>query len=253
MNERLRIAVCDDESRAAAIVSASVGSVFQDMGIDISLETFLGAGQLLERIGTKAFDLIFLDISMPKMDGVMLGKAIQESGNAGSIVFVSSRTDRMFDTFAVQPFGFVRKNRFMDDLNEVITRFVEKREKGAQGHVVCLKDGQGTVSINIDCVKYIECVRNTQILHFEDGKTAYKVYSRMETLEQELRKYSFIRIHKGYLASCKFIRRIDARSALLTTGEELPVGRSHYRQVMDEYLAYISSTGAPYIGGDKQI
>ena len=248
MIEKLKVAVCDDEARALAIVSSSVSGIFRDLGTDITLETFLGPAELLERMKTRDYDLIFLDISMPKMDGIKLGKEIQAMGGSASIVFVSSRTDRMFDAFAAEPFGFVRKGHFMEDMNEVITRFSEKTDKRKEGDVVCFKDGHGTISIDVCRVKYIECVRNVQVLYFDDDGSSRKIYSRMETLETELKKYGFIRIHKGYLANSRYINRFEAKTLVLTTGEQIPIGRSYHHGAKMEYLAYISQVGVSYIG-----
>lgn len=248
MSDKQKIAVCDDESRALAIVSSAVEGIFGDMGVEIVLEKFLGAAELLERMNATSFDLIFLDISMPKMDGIQVGKAIKNAGSDARIVFVSSRTDRMFDTFSVEPFGFVRKGHFMEDINEVITRFMEKQTGRKAGDMVCFQDGRGTVSIDISRVKYIECVRNTQVLYFDDGQTQRKIYSRMETLEEELRRYGFIRIHKGYLANCQYISCFDTKGLSLTSGDQIPIGRSYYQGAKMEYLAYISRSGASYIG-----
>ena len=248
MSDKLRIAVCDDESRALAIVSSAVEGIFSDMGIEIVLEKFLGPMELLERMKGVSFDLVFLDISMPKMDGIRLGKAVKAQGSGAGIVFVSSRTDRMIDTFAVEPFGFVRKGHFMEDLNEVITRFVEKRNSRKIGDMVCFRDGHGTASVDIGRVKYIECVRNTQVLYFDGSDAARKIYSRMETLEEELKKYDFIRIHKGYLANCKYISRFEPKSLLLITDDQLPIGRSYHQSAKLAYLEYISRSGAAFIG-----
>ena len=248
MSERLRIAVCDDESRALAIVSSAVEGILSDMGIELTLEKFLGPMELLERLKSASFDLMFLDISMPKMDGIRLGKAIKSQGSTASIVFVSSRADRMIDTFAVEPFGFVRKGHFMEDMNEVITRFMEKQNTRKIGDMVCFQDGHGTVSVDISRVKYIECVRNTQVLYFDGSIAERKIYSRMETLEEELKKYGFLRIHKGYLVNCKYISRFDPKFLLLITQDQLPIGRSYYQSAKLAYLEYISRSGAVYIG-----
>lgn len=244
--EKLKIAVCDDEARALSIVSSSVRGVFQDMGIDILLETFLGPMELLERVKVRTFDLIFMDISMPRIDGIKLGKTIHSLGSTANIVFVSNCTDRMFDAFSAEPFGFVRKDHFMRDINEVITRFAERTDCKDKD-IVCFKDGHGAVSIDISQVKYIECVRNVQILYFENGNT-HKTYSRMETLEQELDKFGFIRIHRGYLANCKYVVRFDIKSLVLTTGEEIPIGRSYHQKAKKDYLAYVGQSGMSFIG-----
>ena len=249
MSERLKVAVCDDEPRAISIISASIESVFRDAGMEIALETFTAPAELLDRLRAHKFDLIFLDISMPEMDGIELGKQLQKSGSSAEIVFVSSRTDRVFDTFAVQPFGFVRKNHFLEDIAEVIARYEEnRRETADDSRFAHFKDQQGMVAIDVTHVTYIECIRNTQVLHFDDSDREHKLYSRMETLEEELKRFSFLRVHKGYLVSCKFIRRFDSNAVILTTGEEIPVGRSRRQESMDAYLAYIGRTGSTLIG-----
>ncbi len=248
MSERIKIAVCDDESRALAIVSSAISGIFADMGQETVMETFSTPAVFLKRLESQDFDLVFLDISMPKMDGIQLGKAIQSLDHAPDIVFVSSRTDRMFDTFTVEPLGFVRKGHFMEDLNEVLNRFAAKKRKGREGDMVCFQDGKGTLSVDINQVKYIECVRNCQVLYFEDGVSQRKIYSRMATLEEELRSHSFIRVHKGYLINCRFIRCFEAKGVLLTTGDHISIGRSYSQSARSEYLAYISQSGAAYIG-----
>ncbi len=249
MSERLKVAVCDDEPRAISVISASVESVFRTYGIEVLLETFTAPGELLDRMNGYSFDLIFLDISMPEMDGIELGKKITENRNTAELVFVSSRTDRVFDTFSVHPFGFVRKTNFLDDIGEVIARFVESREaKTDDSRFAHFKDQQGMVAIDVTHVTYIECIRNTQVLHFDDSDREHKLYSRMETLEEELKRFDFLRVHKGYLVPCKFIRRFDSNAVILTTGEEIPVGRSRRQEAMDAYLAYIGRTGSTLIG-----
>ncbi len=249
MSGRLRIAVCDDESRAISVISASVESVFREHGQDILLESFLSPRDLLSRMASCVFDLIFLDINMPDMDGVELAKALNQSGCTAELVFVSSRMDRMFDTFAVQPFGFVRKSHFLDDINEVILRYIEKHGAvNADQQMIHFQDQQSLVSVDLTRVTHIECIRNTQVLHFDDPKKIQKLYSRMETLEEELAPYDFIRVHKGYLVNCRFIRRIDSKGAVLMSGEEIPVGRSRYKDTIAAYMAWVSHSGSTFLG-----
>ena len=248
MSERLKIAVCDDEARAISVISASVESTFQDLGREVLLEKFLSPQALLERLQEYSFDLIFTDISMPGMDGIQLAGELKKLGKKSALIFVSSRTDRVFDTFAVQPFGFVRKSNFLEDIGEVIGRFVSSGDQKDDDRYFYLKDQQGTIAIDVAHVTYIECIRNMQILHFDDSREEYRLYSRMGTLEEEMKKYDFIRVHKGFLVSCRFIRRFESKAVILTTEEEIPVGRSHHHEAMDAYLDFISRTGDGFIG-----
>ena len=249
MSDRIKVAICDDEEKAITVISASVESVFKSMAADVSIETFSRPEALLESLENTGYDLCFLDISMPKMDGIELGKRLGKNAPDTQIVFVSSRMDRMFDTFQVQPFGFVRKNHFLEDIGEVIGRFLENwKNKSDDSRFAHFKDKQGMVAIDVSHITYIECIRNTQILHFDDSDKEHKLYSRMETLEEELNRFNFLRVHKGYLVACRFIRRFDANSVILTDGTEIPVGRSRRQESMDAYLAYIGNSGSTLIG-----
>ncbi|MCD8382122.1 MAG: LytTR family DNA-binding domain-containing protein [Clostridiales bacterium] len=248
MRSKVRVAVCDDESRAVSIISASVESLFREMGIEPWTESFRSAGDLMERSKTGRFDLIFLDISMPGMDGIQAGQALTELGVTAKVVFVSSRLDRVYDTFAVQPFGFVRKNHFLDDITEVVTRFAAMLQEDELQDRVHFKTQQGTVTLDASKVRYIESNKNVQVFHMDGKPEEYRIYSRMETLEEELEPFGFLRIHKGYLANCRYIRRFNSQTVVLTTGEELPVGRSHRQTAMGAYLSFIGSHGSTIIG-----
>ena len=46
----------------------------------------------------------------------------------------------------------------------------------------------------------------------------------------------------------KWISRFEAKLLVLTTGEQLPVGRSYQHGAKAEYLSHISQSGASYIG-----
>ena len=245
MSERLKIAICDDETRAVSIISASVTSIFAEHGIPVQLETFLHPGDLVERLMSRAFDLVFLDINMPGMDGVEMGKLLNSKASDTEIIFCSSQLDRVYDTFQVHPFGFVRKNRFMDDIAELISRYIEYRKTSANNddETISFKDGQGIISINIQSLKYIESARNTQTLYFDGAEEPRRIYSSMDALEKALKEHDYIRIHKGFLVSCRYIKRIDAKGCDLTTGETLPVGRSYHRVAMESYLGYAQIHG----------
>ena len=231
------------------MISASVRTIFEDLGRDVNLEKFLTPQSLLERAAEHSFDLIFLDISMPGMDGIELAAELKRHRSKAALIFVSSRTDRVFDTFVVQPFGFVRKSNFLEDISEVIARYVNSLGSGEKNsHYLYLKDQQGTVAVDAAHVTYIECIRNMQVLHFDDSKEEHRLYSRMGMLEEELKKYDYIRIHKGFIVSSRFIRRFESKSVTLTTGEEIPVGRSYHHEAMDAYIDYVSRTGDGFIG-----
>ncbi len=113
MRERLKIAVCDDEPRALTIVSSSIGTVFAEAGMDVSLETFLGPEALLEALSTRSFQLVFLDISMPKNGRHQPGQDHPAAGQRYQHRVRLQPDGPDVRYLCRRPFGFVRKNHFM--------------------------------------------------------------------------------------------------------------------------------------------
>lgn len=248
MKKLLNVAVCDDETNAIDIISASVKKIFASRGIETATDVFKNAAELWQTLQNQAYNLVLLDINMPGMDGIELGKKIATLKGSPDIVFVSSNSDRVFDTFAVNPFGFVRKSNFVGDLASVVDRYAA--QKMTEDSLLLrfeLKDHGGLVTLNVALLKYVECLRNEQIF-FMDGQDDRAIRSRMQQLEEQLSPCGFIRIHKGYLVNCRYIKRFDNGSVTLVTGETLPVGRSKHAEAMNAYLDFVHKNGISIIG-----
>ncbi len=248
MQQNINIAVCDDEANALDIICGSLKKVFSSHFVNIAQDSYSRAEELLKALSAKKYDLLFLDINMPGMDGITLGKRISAMSQKPDMVFISSNSNRVFETFAVQPFGFVRKENFFSDLTGVVTRYIAHSQKADEPYLQFeLKQHGSYVSVNAAALEYVECFKNMQILHISEHEEK-TVYSRMAVWEELLSAYDFIRIHKGYIVNCKFIKRFERNTVILTTGTELPVGRSKHDAALNAYLEYIHKNGISIIG-----
>lgn len=156
--------------------------------------------------------------------------------------------DRVFDTFSVSPFGFVRKDHFVKDISSLISRYIKQKvETVSEKFVVTFKGSNGPISINPEEIQIVECYKNTQIFIFASGEQR-EICSRMQTLEDQLKDYSFVRVHKGYLVNCKYVKRMDSVSVTLISGKTYPVGRTYHTEAMTCWMKYIRLHGIPVIG-----
>ena len=79
------------------------------------------------------FDLIFLDIQMPGLDGVTLAKALRQKEFEGILIFVTILTECMLDAFEVEAMDYLCKpideNRLDHALKRSLKRLGLKTEK----------------------------------------------------------------------------------------------------------------------------
>lgn len=245
---RIRYAVCDDDGMICEAVSDRICSIFEQRGLAVVCERFTSPEALCNRItkGEAQFDLLFLDIDMPIMSGLNLAKIVrQRIGEKIDIVFVSNREDRVFDTFGVHPFGFIRKSNFTRDLTDTLRSYIELRVKSDGCLAIQTQNNSVTRQLLIGDIVYIESYRYHQMIYMVDGEEI-KVRLTMENLEKKLRDYNVVRIHKGYLVNLKHVRRIERSGVIVQyrDGLILPISRDKLQEVKIGYLNYLRNTGA---------
>lgn len=250
MKNSVKIVICDDEATAISIVSASVEALLSSKGIRVSIEKFTSAKRCMAYLKANTADLIFLDIAMPEIDGIEFGRKILSVSQIQQpdIIFVSSNQDRVFDSFDIQPFGFVRKDSFMNDIAKVMNRYVEKRLTKQENKLKFeIRDAEGIKVLDSSSINYIESYRNTQTIHLTDG-ASIMMHATMDSVMEELKDYSFIRIHKGYIVGCQNIKQFGRNEIVLLSGERLPVGRVYYQKAMESYMTFIRQNGIVGLG-----
>jgi DNA-binding response OmpR family regulator len=83
-----KVAVVDDD----CIIQKLVKNTFENIGVSVT--AFSNGGTYLESLETGSFDLVFLDLLMPKVDGFEVLKVLNTRRNTPPVVILSSVTRR---------------------------------------------------------------------------------------------------------------------------------------------------------------
>lgn len=243
----LRVCVCDDDTQSLITYSSAVKGSFRTFGVESEVDTYNAVAHLRTRLEQLSYDIIFLDIDMPREDGISFARSLRKQGNFVPIVFVTAREDRMFDTFSVQPFGFVRKSRFIQDLNDTVRMFLAANPE-LTSEMLLFSTQAGEFQVNAKLITYVESCQHTQSIHISGQPTVTVRYS-MDRIEAMLADKGFIRIHKGYIVNYRYIKVIGNTDIQLTTDETLPLSREKKKQVKSLWLEYGVKNGFSYLGG----
>ena len=230
-----RFAVCDDEEVALSAISGALVNVFEKNRAEVSVQTFAPSPDLFEKLTSEYFDAVFLDINMPKCDGIELGRRLKAQRQNLDIVYVSSAEERVFESLSVHPYGFVRKSSFLKDIAGIAKMYIaEHGDK--ESPMLELKLHGSILSLKTADILYVESIRDYQYIYLLGKTEPEKVRLTMDTIESQLSPHGFIRAHKGYLVNYHYIRRIDAADIILTSGVRVPVSKRKLQQVREEYM-----------------
>ncbi len=235
--ETFRIAICDDEILLLPHLSAMIRRYFTTQNLTCETVTFSSSTELSEQIRkNNFFDLYFLDIDIPELNGITLAEKIKQKDGNARIIYVSAKEDMVFQTFKTQPLAFVRKNCFSDDMTEAMNTIM-KYLKRPQDTIVTLEDSLGhPVRIHVNRTIYIEAKDNYQYI-ISAGKQEM-VRCSIAELEKALEPYRYIRVHRSYLVNYKYIRRINSDHILLDDGRSLPMSRLRKKEIRQLFMEY---------------
>ena len=233
----LKIALLDDDKTALLISKGAIESFFQEKNIAISLDAFTSPVNFLAMAKEENYRLVFLDIDMPELNGLEVGKQLKDFNPQTDIIYLSQREDLVFDTLVLHPFGFIRKSKIIQDFANVLELFVNTSlNTQSENKKITISSKTGTISADIDSIMYIEGNRNYQTFYLKDGNV-FDARVLMSDLETKLKDHGFIRVHKGYLVNYLFIRQIGTNEVTLTNNKVLPLSSKRKDEIMEEYLS----------------
>lgn len=232
----INIALVDDDVNALNLLEGIVKKYFEDKKIDYKISSFLSSETFYSIISDTFFDLLILDIDMPKINGIEIAKKAKEAHYNSTIMFFSQREDLVFDCFSVHPFAFIRKNKLIEDFYKSVDLYIKSvYEADDSKETISIKTKKEIKTIKISDIIYIEGNRNYQTVYTKNNEKI-EVRVLLNTLDEKLSNKGFLRVHKGYLVNSLFIKRIENSEVVLSTNERIPLSRNRKDEILEEYL-----------------
>ncbi len=238
MREQWNIAICDDDDTVLSYMAEKIKQKFFKYGMQTVCETFETSVGLLGTVEKgKDFQAYFLDISMPDVDGITLGKEILRRHEDAVIIFVSARESDIFHVFEASPFGFIRKSNFLEDLDRTAAdfamRYKEEREE------ICWieeKDGE-YMPLKIQQVLFLRG-KGDKVYAVTDENTFW-IENSFKRVYEILNEYPFVRTDKSCLVNLKMISHMEKNRLFLDDGTELSVGYCYKKNVKRQICKYL--------------
>ena len=235
----IRIAVCDDEEKVLKLICSEIQEAFSKKNIEVEIIPYISGIQLREDVFQGIlFQVLFLDISMPDMNGILLAQHLKKHSPNMMILFLSSREEAVFDAIKTAPFRFIRKRTFRLEISDVVQDILDAFKEREIVRIF-ISDKKASFSINPYEIIYVEACNKTTLLSTSHGVIETK--ATFSTFEKELDPYGFIKIHRSILVNFRYIRSIQSTEVHLDPGQILPVSKhrlfnvkSHFQNLLQE-------------------
>jgi two-component SAPR family response regulator len=126
--------IVDDEELARSRLAVLLAEI-EEIELCGSFGT---AEQALNFIENNLIEVIFLDITMPEMDGMEFANLLMERGSSASVVFVTGYGEYAVEAFELEATDYLLKPISRERLSKTIGRLIKKQQSKVKGlHITC--------------------------------------------------------------------------------------------------------------------
>jgi DNA-binding LytR/AlgR family response regulator len=212
------------------------------------VECAFGGHDALLKASSQAYDAIFLDVRMPDLDGVELGRVLRRFASPPQLVFVSAHDAAAVDAFELRAVDYLRKpvsRRRLEEALERVATAVEATEaqtdrNGRQSRPQAMGESEmvavsgaragSTRLISRGSILYVQSHGDFVRIVTDDGR--YLLRTTLNDVEHRWEQFDFVRVHRQYVAN--LARAVELRPAfggtaelLFADGQTIPVARRH--------------------------
>lgn len=195
--------------------------------------------ELMSLMDREPVDLIFLDIQMPKMNGIDFLKIVQKPP---IVIITTAYPSYALEGFQLNVLDYLLKpitfDRFFKaagkakDYHRLLTQSAANKPDTAENYFF-IKCGSKYEKIFFDDILYIEGLQNYVTIHSRKGK--YITLLNLKNLEQNLDSRQFIRVHKSFIVSISKIEGIEGNEIFIQP-HRIPISRNYREQVIEQVV-----------------
>jgi two-component system LytT family response regulator len=220
--------IVDDEYPAREELKYFINE-FSNMKMEAEFEDSIKA---LEYIEENKPDIVFLDINMPKLDGMVLGKIINNFEKNIIIVFITAHKEHAVNAFEIEAFDYILKPYSEERIVNTLRRlekiqFVDK----CINNKITLKKNNKLRVISICDICYCEARERETIIY--TSKEKFIENCSISEFYKRLPKNNFFRSHRSYIVNLEKIVEIipwfnnTYMVKIQGIDEEIPVSRNN--------------------------
>lgn len=191
-------------------------------------------------------DLVFLDIEMPKYNGLEIVNFFDETELNFGIIFTTAYNQYAIQAFKTSALDYLLKPIDVDELKACINRYETKQKTITENIIkanqllqpntkIAIPDGNNLLMIDTTEIVYLKADNSYTSIHLNNGKT--HVTSRfLKNFEDHLKtNSSFFRCHKSYIINIDYVKsysKSNGGTIILDNHIEIPVSQDKSEELI---------------------
>jgi len=232
---KIKCIIVDDEPLAIKVIEMHL----KEMPEMELVATFNSPLDALPLMSNEDIDVLFLDINMPKMNGLDFLRTLT---NKPHVIITTAYREFAVDSFDLDVLDYLVKpipfGRFLKTINKLSSRIQLERGGGEEVTLqeepfIFLKVDKKMMKIKLNDILFIESLKDYIKVMTTLGD--YLVHKSMTSISEELPESNFIRIHRSFAIAINKIEFVEGNSVMIAN-RRIPIGRNYLQFAKDKIL-----------------
>jgi DNA-binding LytR/AlgR family response regulator len=220
----MNVLIVDDEP-ATGIFLASIIKEVPEVITDVATS----GKEALEKAEINEYQVVFLDIDMPGMNGMELAHILTKKHEQLSLVFATAHPGYALEAFELYSVDYILKPYDEERIKKTVKRLADKTGLSQSEPAIPIKTKEQMFFLKPFHILYVETRGNESIVMTINRN--YVTREDIHTLDERLQPYNFFRCHRSYLVNLKHIKEIipsgRTYQIILDTADKIPLSRKH--------------------------
>jgi DNA-binding LytR/AlgR family response regulator len=232
---KIKCIIIDDEPLAGEVIATHLKE-FSNMQL---LGSYTNPLEALSLIESGEVDAVFIDINMPKMNGLDFIKSLDASPY---FIITTAYREYAVESFDLDVFDYLVKpvpfTRFLKSINKLSQKMMteqltEVTQPSTEKSFIFLKVDKKLIKIKFEDIYFIESLKDYIMVFTRSGD--YLAHKSLSGITEELPGNLFLRIHRSFTVALDKIQALEGNSVMVAD-KRIPIGRKYINHAKDVIL-----------------
>lgn len=239
----MKIAIIDDEPNLIMLAGYAISEYAEKNNITIDIDEFSNGEEFLNSFKANMYSIVFMDVYMPKLNGVDTAAKLRELDANVAIIFLTTSESHMKEALSCHAFDYLVKPATRKDYFKVLDDCIKHIGSSVLDNSKYIEFKSKSISIKLSTSKIQAAISNGHnVTIITNENISHNVKETFQTISDSLLEcHNFLLINRGVIVNMDYIERIEDGSCILSDGNALTIKTRGTRAVVQAFEDYRQS------------